>query len=460
MQWFQKLSTFAVVLISTLAVLAHSALAQQPPPPGASEQSAPGQPDAPEGEPEASLVVWSFDAQLRPRAELRTNHDFGLTSAQLNYPGIYAPPGDTLATITQRSRLGAGVATGDVSAYLQMQHAAEWGVFGGNALTDPALFLHQGWLKYAPSDAWYVQAGRQQLAYGDHRVLGTVGWTQVGRAWDALRFGISPSDSFGVDLFAGRYAAGIVEFGRDVSLFDRDAWLTGAYVKLREVVEPAFDEVDVYALYDVQVDDLSDDTPNNRNLFGLGARAAGQWGMIDGVIEGMYELGSVCVTAPDTFDCTDETVDVSAWFVDAEIGAEVYQPAGVRVFAAYSRASGDDPETADTNEGYFQFYPTAHKWLGLMDIIGGRSNIQEIRGGASFKAGPIGIRETIHYFSRLEPEAEAVGLEFDTVASVALAENLALGLGHGLFVPSDGMSSDGDPDGVANWGFVQMNATF
>jgi hypothetical protein len=455
MQSSRKLFALVVALITLSGALSTPALAQEPAP-----ETAPGQPDVQETEEDASPLVWSFDAQLRPRVELRTNHNFGLTPTQLNYPGIYSPAGDTLSTISQRSRLGAGVATEDLSAYVQLQHAAEWGVFGGDALTDPFLFLHQGWLKYAPSDAWYVQAGRQQLAYGDHRVLGTVGWTQVGRAWDALRFGITPSDTFGVDIFAGRYAAGITEFGRDVSLFDRDAWLTGAYFKLREVTKPVFNEVDIYALYDVRIDDLSDDTPNNRNLFGLGARAAGQWGIVDGVVEGMYELGSACATvAPDSLDCSDQTVDISAWFVDAELGVELYQPADVRLFAAYSRATGDDPDT-ETNEAYFQFYPTAHKWLGLMDIIGGRSNIQEIRGGVSFEAGPIGVRETVHYFTRLQPESEAVGLEFDTVASAGLTEHLDLGVGHGLFVPSEGMSASGEADGVANWAFVQMNAVF
>lgn len=105
-----------------------------------------------------------------------------------------------------------------------------------------------------------MRAGRQQLAYGEHRVLGTVGWTQVGRAWDALRFGVYPSDAFGFDVFAGRYTVGFEnpDFVAD-SLFKQDAWLTGAYFKIREVAKPALDEIDLYASYDVQIDDLSDD---------------------------------------------------------------------------------------------------------------------------------------------------------------------------------------------------------
>lgn len=58
------------------------------------------------------------------------------------YNGIYAPPGDTIASVSQRSRLGIGAKAGDVSALVQVQHAVEWGLFGGNALTDPVLFAH------------------------------------------------------------------------------------------------------------------------------------------------------------------------------------------------------------------------------------------------------------------------------------------------------------------------------
>jgi hypothetical protein len=405
-------------------------------------------------------VEWSFNAQLRPRLELRDNHSFGLADDELRYRGIYAPPGDTISSVSQRSRLGVGAKAGDVSALLQIQHAIEWGLFGGDALTDPVLFAHQAWLQYKPSDTWWVRAGRQQLAYGEHRVLGTVGWTQVGRAWDALRFGFYPSDAFGVDVFAGRYDVGSENPAfEDVSLFNQDAWLTGAYFKIREVAQPALDEIDLYALYDVQIDDLSDDQPNTRNVLGLGARLAGKWGLVDGLAEGVYELGSRCLPGPSG-QCTDDTVDLSAWMIDTELGFSVYEPAALRLFVGYSRATGDDPDTADTNEAYFQFYPTAHKWMGLMDIIGPRSNVQEIKGGFSFKAGPFKLRESVHYFNRLEPESETVGLEFDTVASAKLTEILDLGVGHGLFVPSDGISSGEEPDGVANWVYLQMNAVF
>lgn len=456
MQSFSR-SSIRIILVSACIVAWSSAVAAQPggePEAPDKQQQEPAQQRQAQPERDAP-VVWSFDAQLRPRAEARTNHSFGLEPDERAYFGR-----DTFATISQRTRLGLGAELDELSAYAQLQHAGEWGLTGGDALTDPVVGLHQAWLNYAPSEQWSLRAGRQELAYGDQRVLGTVGWSQTGRAWDAVRLGVQPNDALGFDLFVGRYAAGAVEsdFALDSSLFDGDAYLTGAYFTVRDLLEPAFDELDVYALYDAQIDDLSDDDPNRQNRVGLGARLAGKWNIVDATVEGMYQLGSQCVADDD--GCTDETTDISAWFIDSELGVMAYEPNAVRLFVGFSHATGDDPETADTDEGYFQFYPTAHKWLGFMDIIGPRTNIQEVRGGLGLRAGSFNVRESVHYFRRLEPEAETVGLEFDTTVSTKLTDELALGVGHGLFLPSEGASTNGDAEGAANWFYVQMNAAF
>lgn len=403
-------------------------------------------------------VEWSFDAQLRPRAEVRSNHHFGLADDRR-----YFNQADTFATFSQRTRVGLGAELDVLSGYAQLQHAGEWGVTGGDELTDPQVGLHQGWLRYEPAETWALQVGRQELVYGDARVLGNVDWSQTGRAWDAALFEWTPSDAVGLDVFAGRYEAGASEVGfvGVDSLLADDAYLTGAYLTLEELAQPALDVVEFYALYDIQIEELSDDRPNDQAVAGLGSRLGGEWGIVDATAEAMYQLGSNCreVGGVDA-QCSDETIDRRAWMVDAELGVEVFEPNEVRAFGAYSHATGDDPETADTNEAYFQFYPTAHKWLGLMDIIGPRTNIQELRAGASASLGPVEVRESVHYFRRLEPDAEPVGLEFDTTVGANLSDVLGLSVGHGLFVPDEGAAADGDPEGAANWGYLQLNGVF
>ncbi|MFW5968929.1 MAG: alginate export family protein, partial [Persicimonas sp.] len=403
-------------------------------------------------------VEWTVDAQIRPRVEARSNHHFGLEDDRR-----YFNQADTFATFNQRTRLGVGAELDHLSGYAQVQHAGEWGLTGGDELSDPQTGLHQGWLRYEPDESWALKVGRQELVYGDARVLGNVDWSQNGRAWDAALVEWTPSEAVGLDVFAGRYEAGafMSGFSGVDSLLVDDAYLTGAYLSLSEVAKPALDDIDVYALYDVQIDDLSDEQPNRQNVIGLGSRLAGKWGMVDGTAEGMYQLGSNCEEFGGVEEeCTDETIDRRAWMIDAELGVELYEPNDVRAFAAFSHATGDDPETDETIEGYFQFYPTAHKWLGLMDLIGPRTNIQELRGGASASLGPVDLRESVHYFRRLEPEAESVGLEFDTTVGASLSDVLGLSAGHGLFVPEEGASSNGEPAGVANWVYLQLNGEF
>lgn len=77
-------------------------------------------------------------------------------------------------------------------------------------------------------------------------------------------------------------------------------------------------------------------------------------------------------------------------------------------------ASGDDPGTTK-DEGWNQLYPTVHKFLGFMDVIGGRNNIaagfakvqldatSKLRTGVDAhmfmpsKSGPYGVKDLIQY---------------------------------------------------------------
>ena len=406
-----------------------------------------------------SPIDWSLNARLRPRFEVRSNHRFGLAESELNYAG----KPDEADIFTNQARLGAGVKRGAVSGTLLLQHATLLGTTGGDELTDPDLRIHLANLKYQPAALWYLQAGRMQLAYGDHRVLGTVGWSQVGRAWDGVRTGLIPLDGIEFDLFGARYNEGSVEpsgtFGG--SIFEDDAFLTGLYASATNENLPLLDAIDAYALYDVRLDDPGSERPNHRNLLTFGGRIHVDESPVDGTLEGALQTGSRCV--PDANgDCTSQTNDIDAWFFDSELGASFEVPALVRIFAGFGMASGDDPDTG-TIEAYNHLYPTAHKFLGYTDIIGPRSNVQEIRGGLSLalEDPSIKVAETAHHFMRLQPAYESVGLEFDTTISVGLTDGLAIGVGHGLFVPNDGISStDSNPSGLANWLFAQIVAKF
>jgi hypothetical protein len=113
----------------------------------------------------------------------------------------------------------------------------------------------------------------------------------------------------------------------------------------------------------------------------------------------------------------------------------------------------------ETNEAYFQFYPLVHGYLGWMDIIGARTNMQEFRGGLSYKADEWSIVAKAHHFTRLQPDTQQAGVETNVVGTWTATKVLEFQLGHGLFFPGDGVSAGEPPSGIANWTYLQMIAS-
>jgi hypothetical protein len=402
---------------------------------------------------------WSWQASLRPRGDFYVNRNFGLTPDKLNY----VRP-DDVDFISQQTRLGVKATRGALTGKLQLQHVAAWGVFGGDALTDGPIGVHQAWFEIAASESVKVRVGRQELAYGAHRVLGNVGWHQVGRAWDGARVVLTlPADTT-LDIIGAQYAEGWVEKPATYSgkPFDEDAYLGGLYVSSKAGGD-ALKVVDAYLLYDARFESpeagKDDGTQLRRGLLTTGLRVRGEWDPVDLEIEGAFQTGSGC--APDADGaCTEDDVDQAGFFADAEVGFTLMKR--LRLFVGGGQASGDDPDT-DKNEAYNHLYPTAHKFLGYMDLIGGRTNIREIRGGAVYgfsdKRGKLAL--TVHDFTRLQPESERVGLEVDVVAGWKFYKGFSGLIGWALFLPDEGITStDEDPVGNAQWVFVQGVAKF
>lgn len=150
--------------------------------------------------------------------------------------------------------------------------------------------------------------------------------------------------------------------------------------------------------------------------------------------------------------------DTFAYSVDGEVGATVGGSASFRAAANGYIASGDDTETANRNEGYHQLFPTAHKWMGLMDFVGPRSNVA---GGAlRLSARPHDRWKTyvnVYEFHRLEDsatqEAGRLGMEVDAGARFAIGQRTGLRFGYGVFAPVEEVS-----DRLFHFGELELRA--
>lgn len=272
----------------------------------------------------AAGVPLTLGLQLRPRSELRDPAP--------------TPDGGVFFT-SMRTRLGLAVEPRDgIRALVQVQDVRTWGE-ERSTLGDFAadgLDMHQAWVELADGP-FSARVGRQEVAYGGERLIGSVGWTQQGRALDGARLRWS-GDRARVDAFGFQIQEGTT------SAHDVDAAFLGGYGVVS--VSPRHD-LDLYALLRRGGGGATEEGT-------LGLRYVGREGPVSYRLEGAWQTG----------DRGGE--DVSASLLGARVGAHVGP--GVRVTLWYDRLSGNDP--AEPGVQVFEtLFATNHKFYGYADLF-------------------------------------------------------------------------------------------
>jgi hypothetical protein len=299
-----------------------------------------------------------------------------------------------------------------------------------------------------------VQVGRMMMDYGDAVVIGNLGWNQVGRAFDGIRTHYKMNQGY-LDVFATQVAQSWGTAGGGFFAGDEVFW--GAYLGIGHYLHETLD-LDAYFLGRSQfkAEGLSDVQTGTEyetegaHLLTAGLRLKQALGMFFYRLEGGVQFGSISKAPAPGF--TGDRVDATKQFgyqVNGEIGLSLSSRTTLALGGAL--ASGDDPDT-QRSEGYVDLYPTGHKWLGLMDVIGDRTNVasgnvmlrQELFGNLSGQVDG-------HIFARLQDG----GLGSAGGAGLAGSEvdlQLVQGLGkyahvrglYGLFIPASGQYASDD----------------
>jgi hypothetical protein len=115
--------------------------------------------------------------EIRPRAELR--HGFKDLMLKSEHSAFF---------VEQRSRLNLSLQNEKLSTSLRLQDIRIWGETAQINKSDNLFSAHEAWAQYNFSRKLSVRAGRQELMYDDHRILGNLDWAAQGRSHDALKF--------------------------------------------------------------------------------------------------------------------------------------------------------------------------------------------------------------------------------------------------------------------------------
>ncbi len=302
----------------------------------------------------------------------------------------------------------------------------------GSTLSDGNLQMHQATMRLK-GDGYWLDAGRFEMAYGEHLVIGSVGWHQTGRTFDGLRTRLDAGDGW-VDLF-------FTQVEEDPALVKPfaagDHYFTGVYAGLGPIIGPDI-ELDTYLLS--QIWPRVSSATELGAQFTLGSRFKKSFGSIFVRAEAGLQLG------------VGER-DQLAYQGDAEVGTHISK---TQLALGGWYASGDDANTT-TNEGWDDLFPTGHKFMGLADIIGKRTNIMGtvLRAKHPMSIATLGV--DTHFFLRPEtPDGvdAFTAVEVDTWALHKIGKGLGLRLGYSIFVPNE--SGSRGTDELAHYLEVQL----
>jgi hypothetical protein len=219
--------------------------------------------------------------------------------------------------------------------------------------------------------------GRQELVYGESRLLGSLPWVNTGRSWDAARVTVR-TPMFAVDLFGASLVRSLP------NEFDKSGngnRLAGAYASSTTLIPRATVEPYVFWRRDVNLRSelgalgtLSQTT--------VGTRIAGQLpAKLDYGVEMALQRGGL------------DQDSVNAWAGHWQLRASLPGWAAPKLTSEYNFATGDENAGDGARETFDQLYPTGHDKLGLADQVGWR-NIHHLREGIEItpiKATPISL---------------------------------------------------------------------
>jgi Alginate export len=209
-----------------------------------------------------------------------------------------------------------------------------------------------------------VRVGRQELVYGEQRLVGHVAWLNAARTFDGAKVTLR-SSAWSVDAFATSVVRTLPD--RFDASGNGNRFL-GVYATSPRLVPGAAVEPYLFWRRDTNLHDEGGGTGDLEQAT-IGVRLAGRLpARLDYGMELALQRGSL---AGD---------DLRAWAGHWQLRESLPGPGAVKLTGEYNFASGDaDP--ADGVRGTFdQLYPTPHDKYGLADQVGWK-NIHHARAG-------------------------------------------------------------------------------
>ncbi len=287
-----------------------------------------------------------------------------------------------------------------------------------------------------------LDVGRFRMNYGDAALIGDLDWNEAGRAFQGGRIRFKGRSGYYTDVFAT-----LITEGADSTnaIFEGDRYFYGIYTAMGPLIGDM--ELDAYILSQtwgsVAADPVAGPATDQEgaSFFTLGARAKQQIDKFDYRAEAGVQLGTTRVPGDDALDKFAYQVDVGAGFTPVR---------QFRIGLGGLVASGDDDPNDSTSKAWDPLFPTGHKFLGLTDVFGDRTNA--LSGNLDVKYQPTDaliLKLQGHALMRMEADNASgekyTGTEVDTHVIHPIGNGALLRGMYGVFVPANGYWGRNDP---------------
>ncbi|MCF6155253.1 MAG: hypothetical protein E3K36_08365 [Candidatus Brocadia sp.] len=429
--------------------------------------------------------------QIRTRAEY-ANGFYQVPTSNATLGGATGIVGRGKSTdddyVLNQTRLWADADVNEhLRVFIQLQDARVFGAEGttvgfANPGVENSIFdLHQGYfdIKQLFDLPLTVRVGRQEIIWGDHRVIGNFVWSNVGRVFDGGRI-MWDTDAIHAETFA-------VKVDED-GLFATDG--DDSSDETAYAAQLAFKKLVPGALLELMYIHKNDQDTLANVATGSGYAAPG-----DGPIE-IHDVGVRIDGKVPNLDAIDYTLEShgqfgdygdqnqKAWAFAGRAGYTFKELAWTPRFGIeYDYASGDDDQDDNDHETFDNLYPTNH-WqgnYGFIDLLSWQ-NMHDFR--ANVKVVPtnkLTVQVDYHYYLLAQEEdgwylasgalaiprpgagydddENDLAQEIDLTVSYQLYKNIGILAGYSFFKAEDWIEDNID-DIDTSWGYLQTTVTF
>ncbi len=337
-----------------------------------------------------TYAQFNLYGEFRPRTEF--NH---------GYKKLQTTQGEMFSLSTsQRTRLGLGYKTDKISFGLQIQDVRFWGQTGQLNTTDGATTtIHQAWAEIMLTDKLSLKAGRMELAYDDHRILGSVNWAQQARAHDLALFKYEDGFKLHLGIAVNQVQTKSFNFPK--------TYKSMQFLWFHKQFSDAY-SLSVLALNNGVNDvTLNNPTPSPMTTYSqiIGQRSVYKTGALKLAFNFYYQMGNASATYVDN-DGMNQHLKYAAMDIGLDLNYKLSD--NLSIGAGYEYLSGNSQ--TDTTKAYSQsnhafapLYGTNHKFNGWMDYfyVGNHGNsvgLQDINFKVNYKKNKILAGAAFHYF--------------------------------------------------------------